>query len=131
VAKLPSKVLCDTNFLLLPIRFGIDIFTETCEAINDVAEFFVSSKVIDEITMLMKSAKPGFERELAFALKLAEECQLMKDDSVKEVDDSLIELALTHSMIIGTTDSELRQRAREAGVKVVYLRQKRYLVLDG
>ena len=34
-------------------------------------------------------------------------------------------------MVIGTTDSELRKKARNERVKVLYLRQQRYLVLDG
>jgi hypothetical protein len=131
VAKLPSKILCDTNFLLIPLRFGVDVFNETDDAINDITEFYVSSRVIDEIKLLKKSAKPSFEKELLFALKMAELCTVIDDDSTGLVDDSLIELALEYDLIIGTSDSELRQKARAYGVKVVYLRQKRYLVLDG
>lgn len=128
---MPSKILCDTNFLLIPLRFGVDVFNETDDAINDITEFYVSSRVIDEIKLLKKSAKPSFEKELLFALKMAELCTVIDDDSTGLVDDSLIELALEYDLIIGTSDSELRQKARAYGVKVVYLRQKRYLVLDG
>ena len=131
MANLPTKVLCDTNFLLIPLRFGVDVFTETDEALNDLTEFYVSSRVLDEINLLREKAKPSLQKELLFALKMAEQCVLLDDKSETQVDDSLIQLAKKNNMVIGTTDSELRKKARGAGVKVVYLRQRRYLVLDG
>lgn len=130
MAKLPTKILCDTNFLLIPLRFGVDVFTETEEALNDLTKLYVSSRVIDEIKLLKTDAKPNFEKELLFALKMIEQCELIEDNSETLVDDSLIELARKNNMVIGTTDSELRKNARIEGVKVIYLRQKRYLVLD-
>ena len=129
--KMPSKILCDTNFLLIPLRFGVDVLNETDDAINDITDFYVSSRVIDEIKLLKETAKPSFEKELLFALKMAELCTVIDDDSTGLVDESLIDLALKHGLILGTSDSELRKKARAYGVKVVYLRQKRYLVLDG
>lgn len=131
MAKLPTKILCDTNFLLIPLRFGVDVFAETEEALNDLTKLYVSSRVIDEIKLLKTDAKPNFEKELLFALKMIEQCEVIEDTSETLVDDSLIELARKNNMVIGTTDSELRKKARIEGVKVIYLRQKRYLVLDG
>lgn len=131
MAELPTKILCDTNFLLIPLRFGVDVFAETDDVLNDISEFYVSSRVVDEIKLLRQDAKPSFDKELLFALKMTEKCAVIEDDSDLVVDDSLIELAKRHGMVIGTTDSELRKRARGEGVKVIYLRQRRYLVLDG
>ena len=131
MANLPTKILCDTNFLLIPLRFGVDVFVEAEEALNDLTRFYVSSRVIDEIKILRKDAKPSFEKQLLFALKMAEQCTLIKDTSETQVDDSLIQLAKRENMVLGTTDSELRKKARIEGVKVIYLRQKRYLNLDG
>jgi rRNA-processing protein FCF1 len=131
VAELPTKILCDTNFLLVPLRFGVDIFTETDNDLNDITSFYVSSRVLDEINLLRKDAKPSLEKELLFAIKMAELCSVIEDHSELLVDDSLIQLAKIHSMVLGTTDSELRKKARLEGVKVIYLRQRRYLLLDG
>jgi rRNA-processing protein FCF1 len=131
VAELPTKILCDTNFLLIPIRFGVDVFNVTDNALNDITEFYVSSRVLDEINLLRRDAKPSLDKELLFALKMAKQCKVIDDHSMLLVDESLIKIAKELNMIIGTTDSDLRKRARDNGVKVVYLRQKRYLVLDG
>ena len=131
MAELPTKILCDTNFLLIPLRFGVDVFNETDDALNDIAEFYVSSRVLDEINLLRLDAKPSLDKELLFALKMAEQCKVIQDESPLLVDDSLIELAKKQDMAIGTIDSELRKKARDEGVKVVFLRQRRYLVFDG
>lgn len=131
MAELPTKILCDTNFLLIPIRFGVDIFSVTDNALNDITEFYVSSRVLDEINLLRRDAKPSLDKELLFGLKMAKQCKVIEDHSMFLVDESLIKMAKERNMIIGTTDSDLRKRARDNGVKVVYLRQKRYLVLDG
>lgn len=128
--KLPTKILCDTNFLLIPLRFGVDIFSESDNALNDICSFYVSSRVMNEIKLLRKDAKPSFDKELLFALKMAEKCTIVEDSSELLVDDSLIQLAKEKKMALGTTDSELRKKARAEGVKVVYLRQRRYLLLD-
>ena len=129
--KLPTKVLCDTNFLLIPIRFGVDILAETAEAVNDIVEFYVSSKVVEEIKLLISSAKPGLERELRFALNMANRFRIIEDDSSLSVDISLIKLAKKKNMILGTADKELRKKAKKSSVKVVFLRQGRRLLLDG
>ena len=129
--KLPTKILCDTNFLLIPLRFGVDIFSESDNALNDICSFYVSSRVLDEIKLLRQDAKPSLDKELLFALKMTEKCTVVDDNSELLVDDSLVQLAKDNNMALGTTDAELRKKARSEGVKVVYLRQRRYLLLDG
>ena len=128
---MPVKILCDTNFLLIPIRFGVDIFQESEKTLNDVTTFYVSSRVLDEIRILKKKARPTIEKELMFAEKIAERCIFVYDDSCSLVDDSLISLANKMGMVLGTTDSILRKKARLEGIKELYLRQRRYLILDG
>jgi rRNA-processing protein FCF1 len=131
VNNLPTKIICDTNFLLLPLRFGVDVFNEVDDVLNDIVEFYVSSKVLNEIKLLRHFANPRLDKELLFALKMAKQCTVIEDDSDFLVDDSLIEIAKKHFMVLGTTDSGLRKKARAEGVKVIYLRQRRYLLLDG
>jgi rRNA-processing protein FCF1 len=128
---MPTRILVDTNFLLIPVRFKVDIFEASADAVNDITEFYVSSRVLDEIRHLKERAKPSFFRELKLAETFAGMCTFMVDPSVNDVDDSLVSLASREGMVLGTSDSELRRKARAAGVKVIYLRQKSYLVLDG
>jgi rRNA-processing protein FCF1 len=128
---MPTRILVDTNFLLIPVRFKVDIFEASANAVNDITELIVSSRVLDEIQSLKERAKPSFFRELKLAEAFAGMCTFMVDPSVNEVDDSLVSLASREGMVLGTSDAELRRKARAVGVKVIYLRQKSYLVLDG
>jgi rRNA-processing protein FCF1 len=128
---MPTKLLVDTNFLLVPVRFKVDIFEESQNAVNDLVDFYVSTRVLDEINILKEKSKNSFVRQLKLAEKLAENCTVINDNSHTLVDQSLIDLAFNEGMVLGTTDAELRQNARKAGVKVVYLRQKSHLILDG
>ena len=128
---MPTRILVDTNFLLIPVRFKVDIFTDSSDAVNDLTEFYVSSRVLNEIRLLKEKSKPSFVKELQLAETYAGQCTLIEDSGDGEVDDSLVNLASRERMVLGTTDSELRQKARKAGVKVIYLRQRNYLVLDG
>jgi rRNA-processing protein FCF1 len=125
-----TKILCDTNFLLVPIRFGVDIFQESEKTLKDFTSFYISTRVLEEINQLKKNAKPKFKKELIFAEKIAEKCNIIHDSSHSLVDDSLINLSREKDFILATTDSILRKKARLEGIKVLYLRQKRYLILD-
>ncbi len=129
--KMPVKLLVDTNFLLIPFRFKVDIFDASQEAVNDLVEFYVSTRVLSEIKILKEHSKPPFVKQLELAEQLAGDCIIIEDRSVTQVDQSLIDLALRGGMILGTSDAELRQNARKEGIKVLYLRQKSHLVLDG
>jgi len=129
---LPVKVLLDTNFLLVPIRFGVDIFAEAERALNQLVELTVTSGVLREMESLKEEAGPKFQRELDFALTLASRCAVVEDEprEGETVDDSLIRLASETNYVVATTDSELRRRLRDRGLKVLYMRQKRYLVVE-
>ncbi|HSO25353.1 MAG TPA: twitching motility protein PilT, partial [Methanobacteriaceae archaeon] len=45
----------------------------------------------------------------------------------EKVDDALIRI----SKVLCTNDRELREKARKKGITVVYLRQRKYLAIDG
>jgi rRNA-processing protein FCF1 len=133
VAELLPKILFDTNFLMIPLRFGVDIFEEAERVLNQPPEYYVTRSVLREMQLLKRGAKPSFAKEVGLAEKLAERCGVLdvevEDDET--VDDSILRTAVERKLIVGTTDSELRERLREAGVKVLILRQRRYLELVG
>jgi len=130
---LPTTVLFDTNFLLVPIRFGVDIFAEAERTLNTIVEPAVTSGVLRELEQLRRGAAPGFARELGFASSLASRCRVIEHDLLEgeTVDDSLARLASAGGYVVATTDADLKRRLRCVGVKVLILRQRRYLQLVG
>lgn len=127
------KVLLDTNFLMIPLRFGVDIFSEMTSLLEGVVEPVVTQSVLDEIHLLLREAKPSFSRELEFALKMSSQCTLIDDQRRlnEKVDDSLIRIAMDHGFIVGTTDADLRRRLRAVSVPALYLRQSNRLCIEG
>jgi len=118
---------------MIPLRFGVDIFSEMTSLLEGVVEPVVTQSVLDEIHLLLREAKPSFSRELEFALKMSSQCTLIDDQRRlnEKVDDSLIRIATDNGFIVGTTDADLRRRLRAVSVPALYLRQSNRLCIEG
>ena len=129
----PTLVLLDTNFLMIPIRFGVDVNAELERIINISFKLATTTAIIDELRWLKTQVKPSEEKEIIFALALTERLTILNEklELGEEVDDQLIRLAARGNHIIATTDTELRRRLRKRSIPVVYLRQRRHLAIDG
>ena len=128
---MPKTVIFDTNFLLAPHRFHVDIFSETEIALNEKVEFAVTTAVIDEIDKLIQESNPKFKRELLLAKTLARQCKIIdvELEPGETVDDSLVRVAKEKDFIVATSDTWLRKKLRAEGVRTLALRQRRYIEL--
>ena len=119
------RFLLDTNFLLIPGRFRVDVFREL-ERFGR-PEFLTIDLVMDELRKL--SSGSGQDASYArLGLSLIEE----KEVSVMEThgtnaDQEIERLASEQDLVVCTQDRELQERLRREGLSVVSLRQKRYL----
>jgi rRNA-processing protein FCF1 len=130
---LSQTIIFDTNFLLIPLRFGLDIFEEAEKAVNTKLIFAVTPQILEEIEKLKSNASLSFMKELRFLDKLLEKCVVL-DELIypnEKVDNSLVRIALEKDFIVATTDSELKKKLRKNNVDVIILRQKSYLELIG
>jgi hypothetical protein len=120
------RIILDTNFLLIPFQFKVDIFPELERAIKGSYKVYVTDGVIRELKSLdQRIARAA--RELASRLPVIE----TGEDGMKNVDTALLKLALEKNTIICTNDKILIEKLRSKGLPVIYLRQKKYLVLEG
>jgi rRNA-processing protein FCF1 len=126
-------IIFDTNFLMIPIRFGVDVYSELERLLEGKFQPVVPTAVIDEINRLSMEAKPGLARELNFALEMAKKMELIADPKIsnESVDDYILRIAKDGRYLVATTDSNLRRRLRREGVTVIYLRQGNHLDIDG
>ena len=120
------RIILDTNFLLIPAQFNVDIFTEINRIVLEKHQLFVLDKTVDELKKLSTNPKQSLKNRRAAKLGL----QLLKAKKVKvlkvkgeSVDDIL---ASIKGYIIATQDIELKRRIK--GKKIV-LRAKKKLVL--
>ena len=117
-------VILDTNGLMVPAEFGVDIFSEL-EAL-DFDEWIVPSGVVRELESIASRGRGKGKGAARVALSLLDRCRIVVTEG--NVDDSILKLAIESKAAVFTNDSELRKRLRDRGVKVVYLRQRSYLV---
>ena len=125
-----KEVVIDTNFFMVPFQFNVDIISEL-EKILPSYKLTTPSFVINELKGLKRNNKGKVRLNANLALKLANSSKIeIKDISLLEnetVDDALLRV----SEVLATNDIELKRRAKDKGITVAYLRQKRYIAVEG
>ena len=125
-----KEIVIDTNFFMVPFQFNVDIITEL-ENLLPSYKLTTPSFVINELKGLKRNNKGKIRLNANLALKLANSSKVeIKDISLLEnetVDDALLRV----SEVLATNDIELKNRAKEKGITIVYLRQKKYIAVEG
>ncbi len=115
------KVVLDSNFLLLPFQFRIDIFVELDRLLDVRHEVYVTKGVVEELKKIKSKHARG-------ALAIANKLRVIETEG--SVDEALLKLA-SKNIIIATNDKVLKEKIRKKGAPVIYLRQRKYLAIDG
>jgi len=122
------RVLLDTNALLMPVQFRIDLYDELMGLFGDF-EPITLEEVVGELSGLAR----GRGRDAAAArvgLALARRSTVVPSESAAEhVDDRVIEYARREGCSVVTNDRELRNALLREGVGVVSMRRARTLEL--
>lgn len=125
-----KEVVIDTNFFMVPFQFNVDIIDELEKALPSY-KLTTPIFVINELKGLKRNNKGKIRLNADLALKLANSSNIeIKDISLENnetVDDALLRV----SEVLATNDIELKKRARNKGITVAYLRQKKYIAIDG
>ena len=125
-----KEVVIDTNFFMVPFQFNVDIITELENKLPSY-KLITPSFVINELKGLKRNNKGKVRINANLALKLANSSKVeIKDISLLEnetVDDALLRV----SEVLATNDIELKNRAKDKGITVAYLRQKKYIAVEG
>lgn len=119
------QVILDTNALMVPEQFGVDIFSELPRL--GYVQWLVPASVLGELRSLARTAHKGADKVAArVALGLAEQCDVVGEDA-RDADLAIEELALSSGAAVFTNDKALKKRLFSKGITVIYLRQGRYL----
>ena len=125
-----KEVVIDTNFFMVPFQFNVDIIDELEKELPSY-KLTNPSFVINEMKGLKRNNKGKIRLNADLALKLANSSNIeIKDISLENnetVDDALLRV----SEVLATNDIELKKRAKKKGITVAYLRQKKYIAIDG
>ena len=126
------KVILDSNFLMIPFQFHVDVIEEIEYLLQKKVDFIVPSSVKQELTEISARGGEGAP-EASLALQLASRCRVVEVSlqSHETVDDAIIKAAQKLAAVVATNDIELRKRLRSINVPVVYLRDKSKLEVEG
>ena len=131
---MPKLILLDTNFLMIPAQFRVDIFSEIRRICDFSYELAVVQATVDELNRI--AAGKGREKAAALlALRLikAKNIRIIssKTASFKNADKVLLDVAAKKrdSIVVATQDMALKAGLKKLGTSVIVLRQKKYLSL--
>jgi uncharacterized protein len=133
------KVIIDTNMLLVPGQFKVDIFTELDRIIDEPYEIVILQGSLDELKKISQTASGADKQATKLAWLLIEhqrkrdfsatgKCKGLKTipgSNTKYVDDAIRTIA--EDALVATNDGQLKRSLLEKGVRVIYLKQKKYL----
>lgn len=121
-----ERVALDTNMLLAINELKLDVFEEIKKRFGRV-EFLVTSNTLKEMKQLKKEGKKK-ESSARIGEKLIKinKCKILKEGKEINADKELIELS-KEGVIIGTNDKDLKNKIKEEGGKVIFIRQKKII----
>lgn len=121
------KILLDTNFTLIPAQFKVDIFSELANN-----QLYILDKTLEELKNIVKkqSLKHKKAAKLALTLIKKNKVKILKTKSKLKTDDLILETAKKIKAAVATQDKLLKQKLKKNKVKIITLRQKKYLILS-
>lgn len=115
------RILLDTNMLLDAIKFHVDIVSEA----KKFGKPFTLSSCVSELERI-STGKGREALQAKLALKLAKELPIDKTEG--RTDRAILKFAANSECIVATNDKKLIKALKLKGIRVIRLRQKRYLV---
>ncbi len=130
-----KRIILDTNFLLIPAQFGLDIFTELDKTLDYSYSLFIMDKSLEELKEASKQQKGALKEAVKVTLSLIKS---MKDNNklniipakTSYIDREILETA-DKETLVATQDLELRKKLHEKGIKTIVMRQRKHLVIEG
>ena len=129
-----KRIIIDTNFLMIPWLYKVDIFSEFNRICNFSYKLYIYEQSIAELRSIIEN-QSKHKRAAQTALKLIKlkNIEMIKSEA-GDVDSLILENLAKDTIaaadtIVATQDKELRQKLLKKGTSVIVLRQKKYLEL--
>lgn len=114
------KVVLDTNALLMPFEFSLNLDVELRSLLGD-CEILIPASVLQEL----RRSKSKYARA---ALELSRRYGVVETE--KRGDDGVADVAVRFGAFVLTNDADLRRRLRQMRIRTIHLRSRSHLVLD-
>jgi len=118
-------IILDTNFLLIPHQFGVDIFSEI-DLLFPIHQLVVPQGVFEELIEIKKASRGKDGIAAKVGLELLKKRTHTLIESVGLVDDFILKHAHECGGVVATNDGPLKRRLRTSGVHVIsYMKAKK------
>ncbi|MBN1110227.1 MAG: twitching motility protein PilT [Methanomassiliicoccales archaeon] len=115
-----QRVVLDTNALLMPFEFKLNLDLELAKLLGDF-EAYVPGPVIGEL-------KRSESRHAKAALQLANKYQ--RYETSTQGDAGVMEAAKALDALVVTNDLVLRRKMRKEGMRGIFLRSRKHLYIE-
>lgn len=123
----PRTIVLDTNFLLIPELYRVDIFQHIQELMNEPYELYIMDKTLDELQKIVETAKTKDKEAAKLAFALIKQKDLKTLPCSSTVDECILNGPVDYA---ATQDRDLKRKLKAKGVKIITLRQKHYLKVE-
>ncbi|MBW2964963.1 nucleotide-binding protein [Candidatus Woesearchaeota archaeon] len=126
-----KHIILDTNFLLIPAQFGVDIFEAIDRLMEEPYTIHIVDATLDELERIAATASGRDKAAAALAVKLvkAKGVSTLKTEKNLNTDKLIVELAKRPDYIVATQDRGLKAILKQNDTPVIVLRQKKFLKL--
>jgi len=129
-----TNVIIDTNFLLIPAQFKVDIFDEIGRILESQYELFIIDKTVDELNNIIEKQGGKDKAAAKMALQLLERYPItyLKTPETERhlnVDKLILKRVKGDKFIVATQDMALKRDLRRNNAQLIVLRQKKFLML--
>ena len=135
-----QKILLDTNFLLIPAAFNVDIFSEFNRLfpINDI---FILDKSISELEKIELNQKGKYKQQAKMGLQMVKKYKIStiktekhtntykSTSKILSVDELIVDFAIKNDYMVATQDKEIKAKLKKHNKESITLRQKKYLII--
>ena len=115
-------VILDSSMLMLPLEKKVNITLELERIISYSFRIVVPRIVLVELKKLEEKGKTSLKQKAIFAQQLANSFEILDSEVKGNTDLELERLAVKHSAVVATNDTELRLKLLKKGLAVIALR---------
>lgn len=127
------KIILDTNFLLIPAQFKVDIFSEIDRICLFPYELYIVDKTISELEKIIKEQKGKDKAAAKLALDMlkAKNIDILESETEKSVDDIIKSVVNKKEFVVATQDIPLKRALKSKNIPIITMRQKKKLIIEG
>ncbi len=143
-----NLIIIDSNFILLPIQFHVDYIEEIAYKLEGKSQFIIYKQIYDELNAKRNRYEQKkssiFQNQYSSGLKYLdikkENFDILIEKQVKDINENTDDFLLRKAsefkgkkikIYLATNDSELRKKAIKLEISVIFLRQKKYISIEG